>query len=50
MEEHPRMYGMESDYAVPAKSRFELIKMISKKLSKVRNIESHVATVVEISD
>ena len=50
MEELSTMYGMESDYAVPAKSRFELIKIISKKLSKVRNIESHAATVVEVSN
>lgn len=43
------IYGIESEYAVPAKSKFELIKMISKKLSRVRNIESDVSTVIEIS-
>ena len=40
---------IESGFAVIVESKSELMKMISKKLNQIKDIDSQVATVIEIS-
>lgn len=49
MNELSMMYDFESEYATIAKSKFDLLKIISKKIS-IGEIENNFATIVEISN
>ena len=40
---------IESSFAVIVESKLELMKMISKKLNQIKDIDSEIATVIEIS-
>lgn len=49
MSELSVMCDLESEYASTAKSKFDLLKIISKKISN-GEIENNFATIVEISN
>ncbi len=40
-------YGIESDYAIIGKTKYELIKQISKNMLKVREMSNSLAIIVE---
>jgi len=40
---------IESSFAVIVESKLELMKMISKKLNQIKDIDNEVATIIEIS-
>ena len=49
MEETSVLYGVESEYAFIEEKKYEIIKNISNNLTKIRNFESSIATIVESS-
>ena len=50
MNELSTMCGLELEYVTTAKNKLDLIKIISKKLSKIIDIENDFATIVQASN
>lgn len=46
-EQIAAIYGLESDYAIIGKTKYELIREISKNISKVREMDNSLAIIIE---
>ncbi|MCA9811875.1 MAG: hypothetical protein KC483_03320 [Nitrosarchaeum sp.] len=44
------MYGIELDYAIIGQTSYEIIKEISRGMTKVRNTDNSLAIVLEIQE
>ena len=49
-EQSLAMYGIESDYAIIGQTSYEIIKEISRGVTKVRNTDNSLAIVLEIQE
>lgn len=49
-EQRLAMYGIESDYAIIGQTSYEIIKKISRGITKVRGIDSFLAVVLEVQE
>ena len=49
MSQSSQEYGIEPHFAIIAKSKFELMKKISKRMSESKEFDDSIATVVEVS-